>query len=117
MPRVSRLDKVFCKRLEHLQFLLKLADIQPKTWVEANTIYQKVHPYLMENREEIMAIFPRKMSQTLRKMNGTQKNDRRLVTSWLRKIFNMYNIQLVYDWQHRRNNGIVESVFRYSVIS
>ena len=117
MKRVSRLQRGFVDRLKHLQCLYELAQFEPNQWVYADTIYERVHPHLYKNRKKVARLFPSKMSSTLKKLDGTAKNDRRLVTSWIRKVLAKYNVGFKCDWQHRRNaSGKVESVFRYTVV-
>ena len=109
---------ILLKRLQHMQTMLELAGFRSGKWLEADTLFERVYPYLVQNKDKIKAIFPNRMCKTFDKFTG-EKSDRRLVTSWLRKICKMYNIDFISKWEHRRNKdnfNKCESVYKYLVV-
>jgi len=103
--------------MEHVHHVLTLANLSNGNWVEADVLHQRLYEFLIEHTDQLKTLFPKKIHCTLDRFTGKVKTDRRLVTSWIRKICRLRQLDLKCRWKHRRNpiNQKCESVYCYSV--
>ena len=112
-PRIN--IKSVTNRLTLTKNILTLAGFKPGTWVLGDELYASVYPYLLKNKDELISLFP-DIADTLKKIVGEKSTDRRLVTSFIRRLCRLYKIPFVYKKSQRRINKRVTSIYKYQCV-
>jgi len=112
---VKEVEEYYTARLRMTKEILTLSGFQSDKWVLGDVIFESVYPYLLQHKQEVVELFPN-TAGTLDKFVGVKSKDRRLVTSFIRKLCRLYKIPFVYKKTQRRVNKKVTSFYKYQCV-
>ena len=112
---LESLSNLTANRLSLTKNILTLAGLKQDAWVLGDELCASVYPYLLKHKDELISLFPG-IADTLKKMVGRKAANRRLVTSFVRRLCRLYKIPFVYKKFQRRINKRVTSIYKYQCI-
>ena len=112
---LDSISTVAANRLKLAKNILTLAGFKPDKWILGDELFASVHPYIMGNKHDLISLFPT-IANTLEKMEGKRSKDRRLVSSFVRRLCRLYKIPFVYKKFQRRVNKRVTSIYKYQCV-
>ena len=112
---MNEVENYYANRLKMTKEILTLSGFKSDKWVLGDVIFASVYPYLLQHKQELVELFP-STADTLDKFVGVKSKDRRLVTSFIRKLCRLYKIPFVYKKTQRRVNKKVTSFYKYQCV-